>query len=92
MRTGDRAPPLLGPCIALPRAAPHRAARGRRKREKLRNREREGIALCAAPRLRTYTQPAQLLLLEHSFQPAPSQLCGLALWPLLGAYSTYPVE
>jgi len=32
LKTGDRAPPLPGPCIALPRAAPHRATRGTQER------------------------------------------------------------
>ena len=32
MRTRDRSPPLPGSCIALPRAAPHRATRGRQER------------------------------------------------------------
>ena len=32
MGTGDRAPPLPGPCIALPRAAPHCATWGRQER------------------------------------------------------------
>ena len=43
-------------------------------------------------RLRTYTQPAQPLLLEHSFLPTPSPLCKLASWLLLGACSMYPGE
>ena len=57
MRTGGRVPPLQGPCIALPRAALHRATRGRQKRENPQNRVYERHAY--APRLRTYTQPAQ---------------------------------
>ena len=32
------------------------------------------------------------LLLDRSLQPTPSQLCGLASWPLLGACSMYPGE
>ena len=28
--------------------------------------------------------PRSFLLLEHSLQPTPSPLCGLASWPLLG--------
>ena len=34
--------------------------------------------------------PRSFLLLEHSLQPAPSPLFGLASWPLLGACSMYP--
>ena len=34
--------------------------------------------------------PRSFLRLEHSFQPTPSPLCGLASWPLLGACSMYP--
>ena len=42
------------------------------------------------PRLRTYTQPAQLFfLLEHSLRPTLCPLCGLASWPLLGARDIY---
>ena len=33
--------------------------------------------------------PRSFSLLEHSFQPTPSPLCGLASWPLLGACSMY---
>ena len=37
--------------------------------------------------------PRSFLLLKHSLQPAPSPLCGLASWPLLGgACSMYPGE
>ena len=36
--------------------------------------------------------PRSFLLLEHSLQPTPSPLCGLASWPLLGACSMYPGE
>jgi len=43
-----------------------------------------------APHLRTCTQPAKFLLLVGSLQPTLSPLRGLALWPLLGAYSMYP--
>ena len=41
--TGDRAPPLPGPYIALPRDAPHRATR-RRQEQRMR-----GKCICAAP-------------------------------------------
>ena len=34
--------------------------------------------------------PRSFLLREHSMQPAPSPLCGLAPWPLLSACSMYP--
>ena len=44
-----------GRCIALPRAAPRRTARGRQERENPRNRGRERNAY--APRLHTNTQP-----------------------------------
>ena len=30
------------------------------------------------------------LMLENSFQPTPSPLCGLASWPLLVACSMFP--
>ena len=33
--------------------------------------------------------PRSFLLLEHSMQPTPSPLCGLASWPLLGACSLF---
>ena len=36
--------------------------------------------------------PRSFLLLKHSLQPAPSPLCGLAPWPLLGACPMYPGE
>ena len=36
--------------------------------------------------------PRSFLLLEHSLQPTPSPLCGLASWLLLGACSLYPGE
>ena len=36
--------------------------------------------------------PGSSLLLEHSFQPTLSPLCGPASWPLLGACSMYPGE
>ena len=34
--------------------------------------------------------PRSFLLLEHIFQPTPSPICELALWPQLGACSMYP--
>ena len=34
--------------------------------------------------------PHSFLLLENSFQPTPSPLCGLAPWLLLGACPIYP--
>ena len=46
------------PYISLPRAAPHRATRGRQERGNSRNRERDRNSY--APRLRTYTQPMKL--------------------------------
>ena len=64
--------------------------RGGQERGNPLNRERERNAY--APRMRTCTQPAQLSLLEHSLQPTPSPLCGLASWPLLGACSVFPGE
>ena len=38
------------------------------------------------------TMRPSLLVQEHSLQPTPSPLCGLASWPLLGACSMYPGE
>ena len=34
--------------------------------------------------------PRSFSLLEQNFQPTPSPLCGLASWPLHGAFSMYP--
>ena len=36
--------------------------------------------------------PRGFLLLEQSFQPTLSPLCGLASWPLLGTCSVFPGE
>ena len=58
LRGLDRALPLPRPFIALPRTAPHRATWGRQERGNPQNKEQDRYAY--APRLRTYTQPAQL--------------------------------
>ena len=50
--------------------------------------ENEGGMLMRRACARTLS-PRSFLLLEHSLQPTPSPLCGLALWPLLGACSMY---
>ena len=52
--------------------------------------EREMLMRRACARI---LSPRSFLLLEHSLQPTPSPLCGLApSWPLLGACSMYPGE
>ena len=80
-------PPLPAPHIAFLRAAPRRAARGEKKRGNLRNRERDGNSY--APRLRTYTQPAQLFaagaqLAAHT-QPVPRTGPMSPAWRMLHA-------
>ena len=45
--------------------------------------EIERDVLMRRARART-PSPRRFMLLEHSFQPTPSPLCGLAWWPLLG--------
>ena len=88
MRTRDRAPPLPRPCIALPRAAPRRAARGRQERGKKRKKnatenEREMLMRRACART---LSPRSFLLLEHRVQPTqPALRTGLMApaWRLL---------
>ena len=68
--------PLLRSCIALPRAAPHRATRGRQERgnPKTENEREMLIPRACARKL----SPYRFLLLEYSLQPTPSPLCRLA--------------
>ena len=69
------------------------APRGGERNEEIPATENEGGMLMLMRRACTRAlNPNSLLLLGHSFQPTPSPLCGLASWPLLGAYSMYPGE
>jgi hypothetical protein len=76
MRTRGRAPPLPRPCIALSRAAPHRATRGRQERGTPATENKREVLMrraCARAPI-----PRSSLLLGNSVQPTPSPHCGLA--------------
>ena len=75
-------------CTSTPRAI---AIRGGDRKEETPTIENEREMLMRRTSARTLN-PRSSLLLEHTFQPTPSSLCGLALWPLLGPCSMYPGE
>ena len=76
-------------CTSTRRASSRYAGEtGTRKPPKTEN-EREVPMPRACPRA---LSPRSFSLMEHSLQPKPSPLCGLASWPLLGACSMYPGE
>ena len=67
------------------------ALRGGDRDEETSKTEKKDDFLMRRARARALS-PRSFLLLEHSLQPTPSPLCGLASWPLLGACSMYPGE
>ena len=67
------------------------ALRGGDRNEETPTTENETEVLMRRACARTLS-PRSFYLLEHSLQPTPSALCGLAAWPLLGACSMYPGE
>ena len=72
----DRAPAYRDPALHFDALRLVALREGDRTEETLATEnEREA---CLYAHLRTYTQPTQLLLPEHSFQPTPSPLCELA--------------
>ena len=74
----------------LPSCAPI-ALRGGDRNEETPTTENEKEVLMRRACARTLISRS-FLLLEHSFQPTPSPLCGLASWLLLGACSMHPGE
>ena len=76
-------------CTSTRRASSRCAGEtGTRKKEKnATENEREMLMRRACART---LSPRSSLLLEHSLQPTPSLLCGLASWPPLDAYSMFP--
>jgi hypothetical protein len=84
--------PLTRPCVALPCAAPRRAAREGQEQGNPRNIELERNAYAATPAHVHSAHAAFFLLLERRLQPTPSPICALASCPLLGACSMFPGE
>ena len=86
----QRAPPYRDPVLNYaPRLI---ALHGRDRNEENPKTENKENVLMRRARARTLSPRSFFLLLEHSMQPTPSPLCGLASRPLLGACSMYPGE